>query len=146
MAGLLAATELNIFIDHRLFGLVDEDGQMGEHPAMPDGTGAVAANSTMLYVRTPDDVLNTRLRLEAWDGRAEFAPERWPVQGEAEMDLPSGRFLVDEIAAGGKNGVFTLPRPGRWRVRAAWRPGAAPYSGSSDDPEGWALVQFWPSL
>ncbi|MFB7467319.1 hypothetical protein ACFCZ1_28175 [Streptomyces sp. NPDC056224] len=142
MSGLVRVQELDVVVDHRLFGLVDEEGQAGERPATPGAEGLVAANATMLYLQTPEDVLDTRLRVEVWDGPADFTAGEWPVQGEAVMDLPSGRFLVDEIAAGGRPAAFQLPAGGRWCVRAAWRPGAL--DEAEEGPEGWALVQFWP--
>ncbi|MEV8312315.1 hypothetical protein AB0P36_34755 [Streptomyces flavidovirens] len=144
MSRLVMAKELDVVVDHRLFALVDEEGQEGQRPATPGAGGLVAANATMLYVQTPEDVLDTRLRLEHWDGPADSESGAWPVQGEVVMQLPSGRFMVDEIAAGGKTGVFQLPAGGRWRVRAAWRPGVIDETGESSEPEGWAVVQFWP--
>ncbi|MGW0754501.1 hypothetical protein [Streptomyces sp. NPDC002587] len=144
MSALVGSSEVDVVVDHRLFGLIDEEGQEGARPATPGVEGLVAANATMLYVQTPEDVLDTRLRLEAWDGPAGVPSGEWPVQAEMVMDLPSGRLLVDEIAAGGRSGVFDLPAAGRWRVRASWRPGALDEA-DSGEPEGWALVQFWPA-
>ncbi|MET8573157.1 hypothetical protein [Streptomyces sp. NPDC004783] len=137
--------ELDVVVDHRLFGLVDEEGQQGERPATPGSQALVAANATMLYIQTCEDVLDTRLRLESWDGPPdEFDEGLWPVHREVVMHLPSGRFLVDEIAAGGRSDAFRLPAAGDWRARAAWRPGVFDDEGASSGPEGWALVQFWP--
>ncbi|MGW7441017.1 hypothetical protein [Streptomyces sp. NPDC054849] len=140
MSELVSADEFDVVVDHRLFGVVDAEGQAGERPATPGAQGLVAANATMLYLQTPEDVLDTRLRLELWDGPADFEAGVWPVRGEAVMDLPSGRFVVDEIAAGGRAVGFALPAGGRWRVRAAWRPGSLD---AVKGPEGWALMQFW---
>lgn len=145
MSHLVTFNELDVTVDHRLFGLVDEEGQHGERPATSGAGGLVAANATMLYIQTPEDVLDTRLRLESWDGQPTgFDEPLWPVCREVVMRLPSGRFLVDEIAAGGRSDVFRLPAAGAWRVRAAWRPGVLDDEGAGSGPEGWALVQFWP--
>ncbi|MDX3538942.1 hypothetical protein PV721_32315, partial [Streptomyces sp. MB09-01] len=110
MSELVSADEFDVVVDHRLFGLVDAEGQAGERPATPGARGLVAANATMLYLQTPEDVLDTRLRLELWDGPAVFEAGVWSVQEEVVMDLPSGRFVVDEIAAGGRAVGFALPK------------------------------------
>jgi hypothetical protein len=145
MATIVASQELDINVDHRLFGLVDEEGQLGDRPPGPRTLGSfVSSNATMLYVDSGEDILGARLRLEAWDGPPTLDVTAWPQVAAVDMELPSGRFLVDEIAAGGKADVFRLPRAGRWHVRVAWR-----LNGGDDaqpgQPEGSALIQFWPA-
>lgn len=81
MSELVRADEFDVVVDHRLFGLVDVEGQAGHRPAAPGAQGLVAANATMLYLQTPEDVLDTRLRLELWDGPAEFEAGEWAVEG-----------------------------------------------------------------
>jgi hypothetical protein len=145
MATIVASQELDINVDHRLFGLVDEEGQLGDRPPGPRTLGSfVSSNATMLYVDSGEDILGARLRLEAWDGPPTLDVTAWPQVAAVDMELPSGRFLVDEIAAGGKADVFRLPSAGRWHVRVAWR-----LNGGDDaqpgQPEGSALIQFWPA-
>ncbi|MFE1027012.1 hypothetical protein ACFW5I_20990 [Streptomyces sp. NPDC058818] len=145
MPQLVTSRELDVIVDHRLFGLVDEEGQEGERPASPRSVGSfVSASATMLYIGSDEDILNARLRLEAWDGPATALADEWPSAEVLSLDLPSGRFLVDEIAAGGKSDVFRLPHAGRWRARVGWRENAPAPDGGFAEPGGWALVQFWP--
>ncbi|MGW6054388.1 hypothetical protein [Streptomyces sp. NPDC055189] len=145
MPRLVASRELKVVVDHRMFGLVDEEGQDGERPASPRSAGSfVSSNATMLYIGSDEDILNARVRLEAWDGPAAALAEAWPSTELVSLDLPSGRFLVDEITAGGKPDVFRLPHAGKWRARVAWRENGPAPEGGFAEPGGWALVQFWP--
>ncbi|MFJ3667461.1 hypothetical protein ACIPSE_13495 [Streptomyces sp. NPDC090106] len=145
MPELVSCRELDVVVDHRLFGLVDEEGQNGERPASPRSVGSfVSANATMLYIGSELDISNARLRLETWDGPAPAESSDWPSSEELSLDLPSGRFLVDEIAAGGQPDVFRLPRAGRWRARVGWRENTPGPDGGFAQPGAWALIQFWP--
>ncbi|MDH6604693.1 hypothetical protein M2164_000328 [Streptomyces sp. SAI-208] len=147
MPELVSSRELDVVVDHRLFGLIDEEGQDGERPASPRSVGSfVSANATMLYIGSGEDISNARLRLEAWDGPAPVDTGDWPSTAELSLDLPSGRFLVDEIAAGGKSDVFRLPQAGKWRARVGWRENTRAPDGGFTRPGGWALVQFWPDM
>jgi hypothetical protein len=164
-ATLLAETELEVVVDHRLLGVVDEGQAEGERPASPHSVGhwfAIAPGK--LYVESTGDVIGARLRLEAWDGPPSFDAAGWDRHDETVMELASGVLGVDQIAAGGLSGVFELPGPGAWQTRVAWREAVPGGDESADDPEpienlddpddidddldepeAWALLQFWPT-
>ncbi|WP_434589658.1 hypothetical protein [Streptomyces sp. A5-4] len=145
MAELLVSHELDVVVDHRLVGLLDEACAAGERPPSPHTLGHwLSTTPGMVYLESDEDILGARLRLEAWDGDAPFVREQWPRTDVIVLDLPSGVLGVDEIAAGGKSQVFRVPSPGRWHARVSWRPGVLDLDGTGTEPEAWALVQFWP--
>jgi hypothetical protein len=140
VADMTATREIDVIVDHHLVGLVDRRAP-GERPAVPHASGRfVSVSPGYLLIESDDDVLDARLRIEAWTGEPPFDEASWPLSDAVLIDLPSGLLGVDEIAAGGKSDVFEVPFAGRCRVRVAWRPGTI-----GESPEAWGLVQFWPA-
>ncbi|MEU3982459.1 hypothetical protein AB0F77_20560 [Streptomyces sp. NPDC026672] len=157
--GLLSRRELDVTVDHCRFGLLDMAAAATVSPPHPAaGAGWVAAGPCVIYIETTDDVLRARLSLEVWDGPAAINAAHWPDYEHVRLDLPSGRFGVDEIAAGWEPDVFALPSAGRWQVRiarregAVWLPVTAPtgYAPTEDPSEkdvgAYYLLQFWPAV
>ncbi|WP_405780072.1 hypothetical protein [Streptomyces sp. NBC_00859] len=165
MAKLRDWAEVEVGPDYRTFGIVDEACAQETHtPDAPEGSWLRAARG-MVYLECPGDVITVRLRLEAWSGPPPAAGQ-WSGTGEAEVELPSGVLCVDMLTAGWEEAVFTLPKPGHYRVRMLWafNPEAGPFHSSLtgatalDTPPGreeqlagvdqFCLAQFWrpPSL
>jgi hypothetical protein len=138
---LLGSADIEVMVNHHLFGLVDSDADTD----VPEPTRVapwMRAGTSAVYVESEQDVVWARLQLECWNDPAPFDREMWPDSVVVALEMPSGVITVDEITAGVQADVFTLPAPGRYRVRVAWREVEAADGGA---PEGLALVQFWPA-
>lgn len=143
MSRLVDEKELRVIVDYRLVGLVDEASDGVAKPPPPHTLGQWFATAPgNVYFESPDTVLGALLRLETWDGPADFDASPWDRSEEIVMDLPTGVLGIDQITAGQMAAVYELPRPGRWNLRLAWRDGVS--TGGESLPDASALVQFWP--
>lgn len=157
MAPLQTRREIDVVVDHRLVGLVDQAADRTTPTPAPHSWGGwFSVGPGAVYLESDEDILYARLLLEAWDSAPAFDPAGWDRHGEAEVDLPSGVLDVDMIAAGGTSAVFTVPFAGRWHVRLAWTESPRDFGEDVDldeedevddltEPEARALLQFWPS-
>jgi hypothetical protein len=144
MAQLKDEKELHVIVDYRLVGLVDEACTGVEKPSAPHKLDHWLSTTTgNLYLESSDAVLGARMRLQTWDGPADFDVAGWDRSDEIVMDLPTGVLGIDQITAGAHAEVFRLPAPGRWRIRVAWRDGVPTDENSL--PDASVLLQFWPA-
>jgi len=142
MAKLIDGKELNVIVDYRLVGLVDEASDGEPKPPSPGSLGRWFATAPgNIYFESPIPASGANMRLETWDGPAEFDASAWDRSDEIVMDMPTGVLGIDEITAGAMAAAYELPYPGRWRIRLAWLDGIA--TDSQPLPEASALVQFW---
>jgi hypothetical protein len=144
MAKLIDEKELSVIVDYHLVGLVDEACDGEAKPPSPHTLGQWFATAPgNIYFESPIPANGARLRLETWDGPADFDATTWDRSDEIVMDLPTGVLGIDQITAGQMAAVYELPHPGRWRIRLAWLDGIA--TETRPRPEASALVQFWPA-
>jgi hypothetical protein len=132
-----------VIVDYRRVGLVDATCDE-EKPPAPHKIGHwLGTTIGNLYIENIDDavVFDGHMRLETWDGPAEFDPGDWQRSDVVEVDLPSGVVGVDQITMGWQPEIYRLPEGRVWHTRVAWRadPPASPDKPSSAS----ILVQFW---
>lgn len=144
MPTLTDSARVLVTIDYRRVGILDVTCDGGPKPPFEGMSGPwLATTPGNVYLHNVDDevVFDGHLRLETWDGPADFDPSDWQRSEVIEMDLPSGVLGIDQITMGRQSDVYRLPA-GRWRTRLAWRtdPPAAP----DDLNTASILVQFWP--
>lgn len=143
MAKVMDSKELHVIVDYRLVGLVDEACTGVPKPPSPSTLGHWLSTAPgNVYLESSGVVLGAGMRLETWDGQAEFDGSAWDRSDVIVMDLPTGVLGVDQITAGGIAAAYELPHPGRWSIRLAWRDGVP----TEEDrlPYASVLVQFWP--
>jgi hypothetical protein len=136
--------EIEVIVDHRLVGIVDEQCHGDEKPPSPHTLGDwIAVTPGNIYLEcVGEEVVGASMRFETWDGPAQFDESAWEAHDVVTASLPSGVLGIDEITMGAQSEVYRLP-PGReWTVRLAWLtlPPAAP----DEMPEASILVQLWP--
>ena len=144
MARLISGAEVDVTVDHRLFGLCD--GAAGESPPpAPHRVGHrwLSAGVSVVYFEAAEDILKARVVFESWDGEPP-ADDDWPGAETVVLSLPSGVLGVDQIAAGSRPEVFVVGPPGRYHARLAWRDGTLDLEGTGE-PEGFARARFWPA-
>ncbi|MEV6306944.1 hypothetical protein AB0M02_46630 [Actinoplanes sp. NPDC051861] len=132
MGQRLSEVTITTLLDHRMFGLVNEDFGEGLAPVgHGDGAWVTAGRSEILIV-TPFDNQEAVLRLEEWDGEPGPEPEDscGPWQDDVvtvSMDCfgNGGTIGLNQISAGGADTGFSLSQPGRYHVRLARRNGEA---------------------
>ncbi len=142
------AKQQDVTVVDGMFGLVDTVCEGGGMPGRMPGSGWVSASPGSVFLETAEStVIHARLRVEVWDGRAEIDDEYWRDQACVSLNLPSGRFIIDESDAGWEKGP-QLPAPGRWELRIGRReiPDELPWGATrSDLVEACFLLQFWPA-
>ncbi len=146
MATLINSNEVQVVVDYRLVGLLDVTCDDGGKPPSPHTLGHwIATTHGNVSIEDIDErpAVSGPMRLEAWDGPAEFDPTGWLRHDVIEMDLPSGMLGVDSLTAGKIPKVYQLPAGKRWYTRLAWR--TVPRSDPSRLPRASILVQFWPA-
>jgi hypothetical protein len=145
MARLVGEKDLSVIVDYRLVGLLDEASSDGPKPPAPHTVGHwLSTTPGNVYIESVDTVLGAEMRLQTWDGPADFDAAGWLRSDIIVMDLPTGVLSIDQITAGAQAAVYQLPAPGRWTARLAWRTDPAPDEQSL--PLASVLVQFWPAL
>lgn len=144
MSRMLYSAEVDVVVDHHLFGLCD--GASDESPpSAPTQIGHpwLRVGTSMVYFQSDEDIVKARVRFESWDGPPSLDEATWPVSEVVELSLPSGALGVDQITAGSRSDVFVVGAPGRYGARLAWRQGELDLAGT--EPEAFALAQFWPA-
>lgn len=112
MPRLLASTELLVNADHRMFGICD-DGPDGPFSAPTPGHDWLSVGTYEVAVGAAQDGVRVGLRLEVWDGRPE---DEGAGDETVRVSFPSGRVSINEITAGIRPAVFTLPAPGTYNI------------------------------
>ncbi|MGK5550383.1 hypothetical protein ACSNOI_02105 [Actinomadura kijaniata] len=146
MPRLVAAADAEVIVARRLFGVLDSGADLRERIAIDSWLNA---GESRVFLRTREDAVHAELRLEAWDGPAEFDGEAWQRSATVRLSMPTGRVAADQIDAGFTPPLFSLPGPGPYHVRFAIReepePEAAPDTPDWEwpEPEVRVLVQFW---
>jgi hypothetical protein len=142
MAQLVDQKDLYVIVDYHLVGLLDEASSDGPKPPAPHTLGHwLSTTPGNVYLETDDTVLGADMRLQTWDGAADFDAADWQLNDLIVMELPTGVLSIDQITAGAQAAVYRLPAPGRWNARLAWRTNPAPDDQSL--PRASVLVQFW---
>ncbi|MEV4351314.1 hypothetical protein AB0J83_43210 [Actinoplanes sp. NPDC049596] len=136
--------DVDVIVDHRLVGIVDEASDGGEKPPSPHTLGDwIAVTPGNIYLECPgEEVLGAAVRFETWDGPAPFDETDWEAHDVVEVVLPSGLLGIDEITMGAQSGVYRLPPGRRWHTRLAWRTLEAE---PDQLPSATILAQFWPA-
>ncbi|MFE9914679.1 hypothetical protein ACFYPG_05910 [Micromonospora sp. NPDC005553] len=80
MAALVEHTELYVDVDYRLFAMIDDSNDRRNVPPPPHELDQwVSSAPGYVVVENIDDamVLGSDIRLETWDGPADFDPAGW---------------------------------------------------------------------
>jgi hypothetical protein len=142
---MLSAVDVDVVVDHHLFGLCD-GASVEPSPPAPRRIGHrwLSAGTAQLYLESAEDIIKARVHFESWDGPPPFDESAWPDHEVVSLSLPSGVLSVDQITAGAKPDVFVVGPAGRYAARLAWREVALDLAGIGE-PEAFALAQFWPA-
>ncbi|MEV0146221.1 hypothetical protein ACFV0L_39030 [Streptosporangium canum] len=141
---LLDSVEVKVHVQYHLFFFADSEADE-DPPLDPREHGNwFGASEAGVCFESDEDVVSALMRFESWDGEAAIDSEQWSQTAEVTLAMTSGSISIMEIAGGALNDVFALPAPGRYRVRLGWREGPLHPPGS-DEPESFALAQFWPT-
>ena len=110
------------------------DGHIALDPQAPDG----------LYLETGTHTGLVGLAIEVHDLEPAISNEDWPEQETVSLFLSSTDFFAVPLAGGGDELEVVLPRPGHYKVRAAW---AVRPDEDEDVEEGSEryLIQLWPA-
>jgi len=142
---MLSSVEVDVVVDHHLFGVCDGASDESPPPA-PRHVGHpwLSVGTSMVYFEAAEDIYKARVRFESWDAPPPPDDAAWPVSEVVELSLPSGALGVDQITAGSRSNVFVVGGPGRYGARLAWRDGELDLD--CVKPEAFALAQFWPAV
>ncbi|UJW31111.1 hypothetical protein L3Q67_38960 [Saccharothrix sp. AJ9571] len=120
MARLLAAQDLEVHPDYRMFGIGENATGFGETPPVP-GAGWLGVGRASVTVGVMED--NPRelpLRLEHWDSEPPM-PEGPDTQHTVCLQLPTGKITIDQVTYGGQDTDLDLV-PGLYAARiSGWR-------------------------
>ena len=146
MPNLMSTADVDVIVDHHLFGVCDGAADESPPPAPREvGHRWLSTGVSMVYFEADEDILDARVRFESWDGPPpEPDAADWPETETVVLSLPSAVLSIDEITAGVEVDVFVVGRPGRYFARLAWREGPLDLD-DTGEPEGFALAQFWPA-
>jgi hypothetical protein len=129
-AELLAADELSVTPDYRMFGVGEAPAGFGDSPPVP-GAGWLGVGHASVLIGVVDGLGRPDLRVELWDGEPP-QPVGYDVQHTVGLQLPTGRIALDLITGGGVDIGLGLT-PGLYATRVTgWRA----------EPEHY-LIQFW---
>lgn len=84
------------------------------------------------------------VRLAVHDSEPALDTTAWPHTETVTLELASTEFHTIPLGGGGDIAEVTLPRPGRYNVRAAWDTRLEPHA-ESDDGEEKYLIDIWPA-
>ncbi|MGW7468621.1 hypothetical protein ACWGJT_29160 [Streptomyces xantholiticus] len=120
MARLLDSADVEVSVDYRTFGIVDEACRQDTHtPDAPQGSWVQVARG-MAYLQCPSEVIRARLRLESWSTTPPSDQSQWSGREDVEVELPSGVLGVHMLTSGWEAEVLVLPSPGRYGLRLHW--------------------------
>lgn len=98
---------------------------------------------TGLYLETGVHTGLIGLAIKVHDAEPSLDTERWADQVTVTLFLASTEFLAIPLAGGGEEVGATLPKPGRYSVRAAW---TGRYDDQEvEDGEERYLIDVWPA-
>ncbi|MFY1689579.1 hypothetical protein [Plantactinospora sp. WMMB782] len=146
MAALIEHTELYVSVDYRLFAMIDDSNDQRNVPPPPHELGHwLSFTPGYVLVENIDDavVLGSDVRLETWDGPADFDPTGWDRSDILEVAFESGILGFSSGTAGGIADAYRLPPGRRWSVRLAWRTETPP--APDELPTASVLIQFSPA-
>jgi len=130
---MITAVDHQVYPDYRMFGIGENPAGFGEQPPTPAG-GWLGAGHAGVRIGVGEDLIETTLRVEHWDGEPPAAPPDHDVQESIRLYLPTGQLNPDEITAGARD-LGLAVSPGEYDVRiTGWRRGGAPQH---------YLAQFW---
>lgn len=158
-AQLIASTEAVLIPDRHMFGIFDTAEPFDQSAPMPgEAGGLLGAGKTSLLIGSLQQSIAVSLRLESWTSRPPtLPPDLWGDQGEAVINLPTGKLWISRITMGGLDlPGFSVP-PGAYAVRVAGHGRREMRDAENEllwaeEPEPGAelagqekyLVQFWP--
>jgi hypothetical protein len=119
MSRLLSHNSTLVYPDYGIFQIID--GEDLDYTAPVPGREDFSAGERSVFLHSFQTNVRVRLDMESWEAEPAWSNDGWEGSRTAVIECTTGVIGVSEMTAGAQFGLLTLPTPGRYRVRAAYR-------------------------